>query len=176
MKLQSHTGAGPIASLALGLALVTASASAETPASSDVAATCMSAISAHEGGLVMPDASMAAMEQVTNLTEQFRAVYGSAERAADCFRNGLKREMNTRKRVALRNGMKDAGRILDAAQVQFSEALEALSGEVLSDMEPAAGGDGAPVAQDSAFDGMELLFDSYMVLENAQELSKRLSR
>lgn len=124
----------------------------------------------------MPDASMAAMEQVTNLTEQFRTVYGSAERAANCLRAGLKREINTRKRVALRQGMKDTGRILDGAQAQFSEALEALSAQVLSDLAPAAGGDMAPAAQDGAFDGMELLFDSYMVLENAQELSKRLSR
>ena len=69
--------------------------------------------------------------------------------------------------MALEQGIEQANSILSNAQAQFGEALDFMSPDLLTDMEPAAGeGTEANLeAEAQNVSAMEILFDSYMVLE-----------
>lgn len=116
---------------------------------------------------------MSVTEKAQNLSTDFRDATRVAEQSFVCFDNALIAASSDAEKEAINAEKRRTAALYSAVREQFEVSLEAISNELLTGVAPAAG-PGA-VSDDSALDGMEVLFDSYMLVERAHELTRRFA-
>lgn len=168
----------PIA-MAASLAMVSPAA-----ASPDMTDPCGGAMTQYEAGLpgLGEMTKLSAAEQANKLSASFREVMQETEKALVCYQAALDAATSAEEKADLEKGMRKTARIYAATQAQFEGTLDAISNDLLGNVAPAAGGsEGAAEANNAAnveqvtLAGMEVLFDSFMLFERSQELSRRFA-
>ncbi|WP_417457497.1 hypothetical protein [Kordiimonas sp.] len=170
----------PQITLIAGLAMTAVSFGAVSAADESEASACLAPMSAYSAGMPTVEGAegLTPEKRIVETTMAFKEVMDAAERSHTCFQGAIDDGATGDELAALQAGVVETNRIFANVQSQFSDALDMMSGDVLSDVAPAAG-EGAEAdleAEATTVAGMELLFDSYMALERSQEISKRLSR
>lgn len=165
-----------VAGVVLGLALGAGSAMA---GNSDKAVTyegtCLAPIAAYKDGLPAIDGAMNADERIVATTKAFKEVLAAFAAVQTCHQEMI--DGGTDEHFAsLYSGTRETSRVFDLVQTQFESSIEEMSAEALSGVAPAAGGDAEAdiAAETQTLTTMEILMDSYMVLERSQEFGKSL--
>ncbi|NVJ96882.1 MAG: hypothetical protein HWE25_01955 [Alphaproteobacteria bacterium] len=153
---------------------------AETGAYGQVqeAETCGSYVDKFEAGLPgvskLPD--MSARDGIELLSINFREVMRASDQAMKCFSSARNHAVSKKHKEAIEAGIGRTAWVFATAQSQFEQSLDALSSQMLTDLAPAAGGNTEALPEDDAMvRSMEILFDSYMLFERSQELSRRFT-
>lgn len=142
--------------------------------------TCNALASAYAEGMPVAEeaAPISVTEKAQKLSADFRNATRMAEQSFVCFDNAWTAASTDAEKEAINAGRSRAFAVYGAARAQFEMSLEAISNELLTGVAPAAGpgSRGGNTAWDnSALDGMEVLFDSYMLVERAHELTRRFA-
>ncbi len=134
---------------------------------------CLSLMAKYDSATAMSAGTTDA--QLSSATDMFRSVMKSAEKAKLCYSVKLAAAEGEDEISTLRAGAAEATRQFREAQQMFEKSLDDISAATLSDVAPAAGPDSVMgMGDEIAVSSMEQLFDSYMVLERAQELDAEL--
>lgn len=163
--------------LILGVAMGTTSAMAgEAMVSYD--GTCLAPIAAYKDGLpVLEQAEGVSTQQhMVKTTEMFREVLGAFAEVQTCHQNLMEKDGADEQFATLYSGTRETSRVFTLVQSQFETAIEEMSAAALSEVEPAAGADAEAnlAAEEQTLGTMEILMDSYMVLERSQEFGRSL--
>jgi len=170
-----------VAGLGVGLMVASAAVSAyEFNPEEAYGSKCFALVSEYAGGLSSIEASKAkpASEQVTTVSAEFKTVLAAAEQSRRCYLQMMSAEEGEQHADELKMGAFKAGVVFETAQAQFGTWIDEVSLVLLDDVAPAAGeGTEANLEAEAQMEsGMELLIDSYMLLENAQELGLKMGR
>jgi hypothetical protein len=143
-------------------------------------AKCYSIVSEYAGGMASIEAtkSKSTGEQVTAVATEFKSIMSAAEQSRRCYLQMMKAEESDMYQDELKMGAFKSGVIFETAQAQFSAWIDDMSLVLLNDVAPAAG-EGAEAnleAEAQMESGMELLIDSYMLLEDAELLGAKMNR
>lgn len=137
---------------------------------------CLQLLTNYDASAVV-DANAATDMQIKSATEMFRNVMKSAEKAKSCYAVKVAGVSSPEAAEALRLEAVEAARIFRLAQTQFEASLDDISASTLAEVAPAAGPDSLMgMGDDMAVSSMEQLFDSYMVLEQSQEMNAGLAK
>lgn len=171
--------AGVGASLLMATSIVSAAVEDFNPATS-YGKDCYTIVAAHAGGMKSIEASKAesADKQVTAVSNEFKQIMSASDQARRCYLKLMSAEESELYQDELKVGAFKAGVIFEKAQAEFSGWIDEMSVVLLEDMAPAAGeGTEADLAAEAQMEaGMEMLIDSYMLLENAEALGAKMSR
>lgn len=170
-----------VAALGIGLVAASTAASAiEFNPEETYGSQCFALVSEYAGGMSSIEATKAqpAPEQVTAVAAEFKSIMSAAEQSRRCYLQMMNAEEGEAHQDALKMGAFKAGVVFETAQAQFGAWIDEMSLVLLNDVAPAAGeGTEADLAAEAQMEtGMELLIDSYMLLENAQELGSKMGR
>lgn len=121
------------------------------------------------------DASQPSEEKIVMMTDRFREMVRASQLSIICYQQAWSRASED-EQVVIRAEMTDVANTLKRSSEAFERSLDAIAGDVLADVAPAAGAGAitAPEAAARNLAGMEMLFDSYMALEKASALFRRL--
>lgn len=174
-----RTHASRVAGLILGLAIGSAPVLAgDTPETVSYSGTCLAPIAAYKDG--MPELAnagdMAPSQRLIKITADFRKAMAAFREVQACHRDLFSDSGASEEFAALYAGTRETSRVFSLVQKEFEQSVEAMSGEALASVEPAAGdGTEADLAGEAAMmSTMEILMDSYMALERSQEFGKSL--
>lgn len=141
---------------------------------------CYALVATHAGGMKSIEATKAASadKQVTAVSNEFKQIISASDQARRCYLQLMNAEESALYQDELKVGAFKAGVIFEKAQAQFSGWIDDMSLVLLADVAPAAGaGAEADLEAEAQMEtGMELLIDSYMLLENAEVLGQKMSR
>lgn len=141
-------------------------------------AECYALVSGYTGGISSISATkeMAADKHVLSVAAEFRQIMSASDQAHACYQKMMSGKDGV-ELIELRAGADSAGKVFAGAQEQFAGWIDEMSQVLLADVAPAAGGGAqADLAAEAKMEsGMELLIDSYMLLENADELNAKIS-
>ena len=130
---------------------------------------CYAMVADHAGGMKSIEANkgMAADKQVVTVAAEFKQIMNNSESARRCYLQKMNAEGASEYQKELKMGAYKTGAIFDEVSLTL-----------LEDVAPAAGeGAEADLAAEAQMEaGMELLIDSYMLLENAQALGTKMAR
>lgn len=171
--------ASRVAGLILGLAVGSASAVAgDASESVSYNGACLAPIAAYKDGMpALADAdNMAPAQRLVKMTADFRKAMAAFREVQACHKDLFSESGASEEFAALYAGTRETSRVFSLLQKEFEQAVEAMSGEALASVEPAAGdGTEADLAGEAAMmSTMEILMDSYMALERSQEFGKSL--
>ncbi len=161
-----------------GLAAATAISGAAFAGETKAGAECFAPMSAYSQGMPAVEGydSLTPEKRIVETTMVFRKAMSAAEEAQACYEDAIALSDSEEELAALQAGAEESNRIFAQVQSDFGAKLDEMSGDVLTDMAPAAGPETQAAAEEQSVAGMELLFDSYMALERSQEVNKRFAQ
>jgi len=169
---------GRVAALVMGIAVGTTGAFAGDTASVSYEGTCLAPIAAYKDGLpaIEGAADMSADQQIVATTDMFRTVLAAFAEVQACHQGLVENNGADEKFASLYAGTRETSRVFAQVQSEFEAKIEEMSASALSGVAPAAGEDSEAdlAAEAQTFNTMEILMQSYMVLERSQELGKKL--
>jgi len=141
---------------------------------------CYALVSDYAGGMSSIASSKMdeTSKQVTLVATEFKQIMSASDQARRCYLKMMSASSDATNQDELKVGAFKAGVIFETAQAQFSGWVDDISLVLLADVAPAAGG-GAEAdleAEAQMEAGMEMLIDSYMLLENAEALGQKMVR
>jgi len=141
---------------------------------------CYALVADYAGGMASIAATKdkSASMQVTAVAAEFKQIMSASDQARRCYLKMMSADESAMYQDDLKIGAFKAGVIFETAQAQFGGWVDEISASLLSDVAPAAGGDTeADLAAEAQMEaGMEMLIDSYMLLENAEALGIKMTR
>jgi len=141
---------------------------------------CYALVAAHAGGMASIEATKnkAPQEQVATVAAEFKQIMSASDQARRCYLQMMSAKESAAYQDELKVGAFKAGVIFETAQAQFGGWIDEISLVLLSDVAPAAGeGTAADLEAEAQMEtGMEMLIDSYMLLENAEVLGQKMVR
>ena len=161
-----------------GLAAATAMSGAVFAGETKAGAECYAPMSAYSQGMPAVEgfAGLTPEKRIVETTMVFRKALSAAEESQACFEDAIALADGEEELAALQAGAEESNQIFAQVQSDFGAQLDEMSGDVLTDMAPAAGPETQAAAEEQSVAGMELLFDSYMALERSQEVNKRFAQ
>ncbi|PCI60977.1 MAG: hypothetical protein COB37_08950 [Kordiimonadales bacterium] len=171
---------GRIAAIAIGATVISGAAMAgDFNASKAFGSQCFAFIEGHSAGLMSTNMSdgMSAEKQVMAVGEEFRLVMKAAKQAGACYSKLAASDGSAKNSADLTASASMAAAIFDKSQMQFGVWIDDMSATLLADIAPAAGGDTA-AGEGGALEveaGMEVLINSYMLLEDAEAISSQIT-
>lgn len=161
-----------------GLTVTAAMSSAVVAGESKMGAECFAPMAAYTEGMpaVQGYEGLTPEKRIVETTMVFRKALAAAEDAQACYEDAIALTDDSEELAALQAGAEKSSNILAQVQADFGAKLDEMSGDVLTDMAPAAGPETEAAAEEQSVAGMELLFDSYMALERSQEVNKRFAQ
>jgi len=174
------TFVGRVAGMSVGLMVASSAVMAgEFNPQKASGAECYALVSEYAGGIssISSTKEMAAGKHVVSVAAEFKQIMSASDQARTCYLKMMSAKDGANL-VELRAGAESAAKVFANAQEQFGGWIDEMSLVLLADVAPAAGGDTqADLAAEAQMEeGMELLIDSYMLLENAEELTGKLAR
>jgi len=140
---------------------------------------CYALVADYAAGMASIEASKSQSvdKQVSAVSAEFKQIFSASDQARRCYLKMMSQSEGAQQ-DALKVGAFKAGVIFEKAQAQFGGWVDDISLVLLSDVAPAAGeGAEADLEAEAAMEtGMELLIDSYMLLENAEVLGQKMGR
>ena len=163
-------------SMIAGVAVAAVMGSTAFAGETKAGAECFAPMSSYSDGMPAVEGfeSLDAEKRIVETTMAFRKAMSAAEESQACYESAIE-GAEGEELAALQSGAEESSRIFAQVQAEFGAALDEMSGDVLTDVAPAAGADTQAAAEEQSVAGMELLFDSYMALERSQDVSKRLA-
>jgi len=141
---------------------------------------CYALVADYAGGMssIAATKSQPASTQVTTVAAEFKQIMSASDQARGCYLKMMSADGSASHQDELKVGAFKAGVIFETAQAQFGGWIDDISLVLLSDVAPAAGGDTvADLEAEAQMEaGMEMLIDSYMLLENAEILGQKMVR
>jgi hypothetical protein len=171
-----------IAGVSVSLMMVSgiAAANAEFGPEKAYGSECYALVSEYAGGMTSVAAAenMEASKQVATVASEFKQIMSASEQARSCYLKLMSADNSAADQDDLKVGAFKAGVIFEKAQAQFGGWIDNVSLILLSDVAPAAGaGTEANLEAEAQMEsGMEMLIDSYMLLENAEALGEKMAR
>ena len=164
--------------LIVGVAVAAVMGNAAFAGESKAGAECFAPMSAYSQGMPAVDGydGLTPEKRIVETTMVFRKAMTAAEEAQACYEDAIALADGEEELAALQAGAEESSRIFAQVQSDFGAKLDEMSGDVLTDMAPAAGPETQAAAEEQSVAGMELLFDSYMALERSQEVNKRFAQ
>ncbi|WP_417452044.1 hypothetical protein [Kordiimonas sp.] len=164
-------------SMIAGAVLAVSFSGLASAAGQEAGAECYAPMSAYSAGLPKVDGfeAMSAEKRIVETTMVFRKAMSAAQDSQNCFEDAIA-IADEGDLAELQRGAEESSLVFSQVQVEFGAKLDEMSGDVLSDVAPAAGADTMAATEEQSVAGMELLFDSYMALERSQEISRGLSK
>jgi len=141
---------------------------------------CYALVSEYAGGMssIASSKMEEANKQVSIVAGEFKQIMAASDQARRCYLKMMSADKDAAHLDELKVGAFKAGVIFETAQAQFSGWVDDISLVLLEDVAPAAGeGTEADLKAEAQMEaGMEMLINSYMLLENAEELGQKMVR
>ena len=142
--------------------------------------TCLASIAGYQMGLpaVESKADVSVEDKMIATTVVFRDAMSALRKVQACHDKSLAGKDAAENFAAVYTVAKEAGRVFSLVQAQFEETIEGMSGEVLSQVAPAAGAgpEADLIAENEALTGMEIVMDSYVALERSQVFAENFMK
>ena len=139
---------------------------------------CYALVSDFAGGIssISTTKNMETSKHVVAVAAEFKQIMSASEQAHRCYLKMM--SADDADLDALVSGAESAGKVFETAQMEFGGWVDDMSLVLLADVAPAAGGDTQAdlVAEAQMEEGMELMINSYMLLEDADVLTDKLAR
>lgn len=166
--------AGLLCSIAIGATAVQAGEAVQYEG------TCLAPIASFKTGLpaVESKADIPVEEKMINATATFREVMAALHEVQACHDKTIGEKGVADNFASIYTVAKEAGRVFELVQTQFEQTIEGMSGEVLSQVAPAAGAgtEADIIAEGEMLTGMEVVMDSYVALERSQAFAENFMK